>query len=346
MASKFTQKKYLIPTLILVVFIVIRLALPSFLLKKANESLAGISPQYAIHIGDLSLSILRGAYTFIDISGQLTEKNKKFLTIKEIDVSIAWREVFKGKILTDIKAGNIDFLVIKDIKQLTPPTKDKSGVRNTLFPVEVSRLDIINAGFSFEGYESFSGKELFKVDKINGRITNLTPTQNNRLTYFNLVATIIDPTTQFKIAGEANQLETPLVWDLDLEVKDFHLNTLNPYFLKHLPLTFTKGTLDVYSEAQSKKGIVKGYVKPFIRELEVIANKEHFISLKHFGFEMISALANLMLRESKTKSIATKFEFTYDKKLNFKIAKSLSKALGHGFIQQLSPGIEDQYNLK
>lgn len=338
-------------SLVLIIFIVIlavvRIVLPGILLKKTNSFLATTSPAYTAHVDKLSLHILRGAYKFHDLTAKLKEDDKKFLAIDSIDVSLAWREIFRGRLLTDIEVKGAKFLLIKDIKKLSKPKKEEAlKTKRTLFPLNVERLDLKDSSVTFEGYESFNEKNFLTINDINGRTTNLTPTEKNHLTYFNLKASMLDPDAKLKIVGALDMMKSPLVWDLDAELRNFHMNLMNPYFKKHLPLTFTKGTLDLYSEVQSKNGIVKGYVKPFIRELDVVANKEKFIGAKHFAFEMISALANLILRESKTKSVATKVDFSYDKKFNFSMREAISKSIKHGFQQQLSPGIDDQYQIK
>lgn len=43
---------------------------------------------------DLGISIIRGAYRFEQMTGKLKGDEKTFLSIKSVDVSIAWREVF------------------------------------------------------------------------------------------------------------------------------------------------------------------------------------------------------------------------------------------------------------
>lgn len=340
------NKKMVFFALIVISLIIVRAALPSFLLKRANKFLADFSPTYALHMNDLDISIIKGAYRFQGITGKLKENDKKFLSVNVVDVSIAWREIFKGRILTDIQVEKGDLLVIKNISKLSPPKKEAKDIKETFFPVKVERLDLKNINLTFEGYESIKGDQFLTVSNINGRVTNLTPTKDFPLSFFVISANVVDPEARFNFAGELNQTLTPLEWNLDMELRDFNITVMNPYFKRHLPLTFTKGSLDLYSEVFSTEGKIKGYIKPFFKGIDVVANKENFLGAKHFGVELLTALSNLILRESKTKSVATVVDFTMDKKLNFKMGKSISKAIKHGFKQQIRPGIEDRYNIK
>lgn len=342
------SKKYILLGIVLAILVGIRLALPSFVLKKTNQVLAEFSPEFKIHINELDLHLIRGAYSFHGITGHLKDDKKKFLELDSIDVSLAWRELFKGRgLVTDVEGAGLKFLFIKDIKKLKPPQKEeRSKLMDKLFPLRIERFDLRDSSITFEGIEALDNKTHFTVSDINGRITNLNPKDKETISYFNLTAKIVDPDATFKAAGSVDFSAKPVQWDLDAEMRNFRLKLMNQYFKKHLPLSFTSGTLDLYSEVQSKNGPVIGYVKPFARELDVVANKENFKNAKHFGFEIISALGNLIFREKKTKSVATKVDFTFDKKLKFNMKKTLSKAIEHGFDQQLSPGIEDKLQLK
>lgn len=345
-SSLLKKKKIMIFSLIFLLFVMARAALPSFLLKKSNKFLADFSPTYALHMEDLDISIIRGAFRFQGITGKVKEDDQKFLNINTVDVSIAWREIFKGRILTDIKVEKCDFLVIKNIAKLSSPKKEARDIKNNFFPVKVERLDLLDMSVSFEGYESIKENALLNVSNINGRVTNLTPTKDFPLSFFVISANVVDPTSKFNFVGEINQTISPFEWNLDMELRDFNLTVINPYLKRHVPLTFTKGSLDLYSEVVSTKGKIKGYAKPFFKDLDVVANKEEFKGPKHFGFEILTALSNLITREPKTKSVATVLDFTLDDKLKFKMGKSVAKAIEHGFKQQIPPGIEDRYNIK
>ena len=55
--------------------------------------------------------------------------------------------------------------------------------------------------------------------------------------------------------GVLNLTQTPILWEVEL--KDFDISTLNAVLKRNLPLTFTKGKLDLYAEAKNDKKIVK-----------------------------------------------------------------------------------------
>jgi hypothetical protein len=340
----YKKKKFYIPAIIITILIVFRILLPQILLHQANKYLANFSPTYYMHMEDLDISILRGAYTFESITGNLRGDDKKFLDISVIDVSLAWRHLLKGKIVTDVVAENVDFLFLQDMSKLSPPKKEAKDVKETLFPVKVESVDLRDARVVFEEYPSLDETSRLKIERINGKITNLTPDKNEQLSDFNLTAAL-QGSSETIFIGQLNLLKQPMAWDVDIELNRFDLAKLNPILTRKLPLTFTSGKLDLYAEMKNEGKVIKGYIKPFIQDIDVVANKEHFKGIKHFGIEVLTALGNLILRDSQTKSVATYLDFTYDGKFNLDTGLAIEKAFEHGFSRKLKRGIEDTYHI-
>ena len=326
------KKKYIVLLSLFALFMIGRATLPSYLLKKTNEYLGSFSPTYALHLDDMDLSFIRGAYEFEGVKGTLKDKSKKeFLSIKEVDVSIAWREFFKGRIVTDIIVDDVDFVVIKDIKKLSTPKKSRNETTDFLFPLKIEKVELRRSSITLDEYKSIDGKGRMRISDINGYITNLRPENDMPLSRFDLSANVLD-SSKIKIDGSLNQLQRPMAWTVDGEMKKVDLRQFNPLLLDKLPLTFTKGTMDLYAEAQSKNGVVRGYVKPFMNDLDIVKNEgEDFKGVKHFGVEILTAVGNFILRdESKSRSVATVVNFTYDKKFDVQVGDAVKKAIKHG----------------
>lgn len=338
------EKKIYIPAIIILALIFIRMILPSILLHKTNKYLSEFSPTYYLHMEDLDISIIRGAYRFEEFTGKLKGDDKTFLSIKSVDVSIAWREIFRGRIVTDIVTDKLDFLFLKDMSKLSNPKEEANDVKETLFPVSVESLDLRRAQIVFEEYPSLDESSRLKIENINGQINNLTPSEELQVSAFNLSGSL-QGSAEISFIGELNMLNKPLLWDVDIEMKNFDLSKLNPVLIRKLPLSFTKGRLDLYAEAKNDNKIIKGYIKPFIKDIDVIANKEHFKGIKHIGIEILTALGNLILRDSDNKTVATYIDFTYDKTLNINSTQGITKAIENGFSKKLPPGIENKYHL-
>jgi hypothetical protein len=347
--SRFLKLKFLIPLAIIFVIIALRIIIPIVLLKKSNEFLTTFSPIHYYHINTLTISFLPIHCSLQGIRAKVKSTNQQFLTADSVDASIAWREIIKGRFLSDVSIINLDLLLINENNFLASLKKEILQMKIKTGKVKIEKIEKIElkrASLTFENYKSQADGSNLRISDINGSITNFTPTKKHPLSYFNLKAILVDQKSELKIVGEANKLKVPADWNLDAEVKDLELTALNPYFKNHSQLTFTKGSLDIYSEARSENGKTEGYIKTFFKGINIIPNKEKSTKAKHLGIEFSPVLIDLILHQSKNKSFATNIDFEYDKKIKIKTIPKTKRTGKKGRAEgQLKPGIDDRYKL-
>lgn len=331
---------------LLIVLITIRLALPPIILRQLNEHLKNFSPDYSMHIDSLELSFLRMAYRFNNLEAKFNHDGHKFFNIESVDVSIAWRELLHGRVLTDVVADSAKFFLTKQLingskEAHAKPKEDASKVADKLFPLRISRIELHRSNFEFADLIGQPEVTRWRLTNIEGHILNLTPTPHNALTFFTLAGNILD-SARVKIAGKLKRLDKPMGWKIDIELRDFDLVAANPMLLRLVPLTFTSGHVDMFSEVRSVNGKVQGYVKPFFKKVKVISAKEHFVGIKHFAIEVVAALANWILRRSDDKTVAAKIPFHNEgAELKVDNAEALQTAIEHGFQEPIAPELED-----
>lgn len=331
---------------IVIVLVVIRLLAPPIILKQLNAFLVDFSPLYSAHIDDLGLSIWRGAYQFGGIKVTLKSKPVEFFTAREVDVSVAWRELFRGRIRTDIIGNQAQFIysdeIIAAIKGAPDKaTNDAKNAGEKLFPLNIERIDIRNSSISSVDFFGFSKDLPVQISNIEGRYSNGTPSESNPLSLFSLSGNIFNDSS-LKAAGQLNLLKDPSAWLVSAEVKNFTLTSANPFLKSKLPLTFKQGTLDLYTEVKSERGKIEGYVKPFIKNAEIIGDEGDFKGIKHFGIELSVAAVNLIFKNSKNETVATKFLFSYEKGIfDWNASKTISELYKNGYREELTPGVEN-----
>lgn len=343
----YLQKKVTVPVIVISLLLMARMILVPIVHKKLNKFLDEFSPTYAFHIDDLDISIIRGAYSFQGVSGKLKRNQRKFVDIDAVDVSIAWRELFKGRILTDIAIERMDFHYLSEVTKAAK-TEDQDhakSAKNTLFPVKIERIVITDSVVTLEELPSLKEGARLQLTGIEGRVTNLTPSEKLALSFFNINGTFMG-SSKIKTVGHLNMTKKPLSWDVDGEVHSFDLTSLNQFLKRKLPLTFTTGKLDLYAEAKSEGGKIVGYVKPFLKNIDIMTSSEDLKGPKHWFIEALTAVGNLILRTSDTKTLATRVPFVYDGAFHIGTGEAISKAIENGFVQKLSPGIEDKFELK
>lgn len=338
---------------ILIVLIAIRAALPAVLLPQINSFLADFSKVYVLHIEDLDLSILRGAYRFEGVVGSLRGQDVHFITANYIDLSLSWRELFRGEILADMVADQVKFVLTSDLiegaKAQTAKETLEEGkkAKEKLIPFNISRIDLRNSDFQVTRLEGLPSELQLEMNSLEGRLNNVTPTAKDPISLFVGKGSLMN-SGEIKIVGELNQRAKPLDWNFDVELKNFEAAKLNGFLKQKLPLTFDTGVLDGYVEVKSENGRVEGYVKPFLKNAHFLGDEQDFKGVKHFGIEISVATLNALLKSSADKSVATRFIFSFDDKDGFQwnASHAISTALAHGFQDKLHPGLENIYALK
>jgi uncharacterized protein involved in outer membrane biogenesis len=92
---------------VIVLLVAARVAMPYIVKEQVNKRLASI-PGYAGAVEDIGISLLRGAYTLkgvaiFKINGAAREP---FFSAKQIDFSLAWRELVHRRVVSDIEADD------------------------------------------------------------------------------------------------------------------------------------------------------------------------------------------------------------------------------------------------
>jgi hypothetical protein len=329
----------------------VRTLTPAFILNQTNKFLASFSDTYTGHIEDFDISIFRGAYQLEGVSLKLKKNpTEEFAYVRLVDISIAWRELFVGRLNTDIAVNEAKLVVtnrLLDAFSAKPKEAKQDGNKaaKKLFPVRVGRIDVKNSTFEFAELLSLPEAQRWRMTKLEGRISNITASESNPISLISARGALFD-SSLVKVVAQLNLMRKPVAWDVDAELKDFNLPNANGWLKRKLPLSFTSGKLNLYSEIRSEDNTIEGYVKPFVHKADVVANSEVFAGLKHFAIEVSAATANLILRTSRDKVLATKVLFSYGKdgfKLNS--SKAISEAFKNGFSDKIPEGLDNEINL-
>lgn len=361
-----------------VVLVVARIAAPAIILSQMNKVLADVSPVYYAHVDDFDLSLWRGAYRFekATISLKQTDQNlpaaEPFARAEVIDVSVSWRELFRGRIMTDVIVdkftGHVTEALMastaKDIKTgaVVPENSNETKAeeaaieRNAkseakaagqrLFPVDVQSIVVRNSEVLADIIPGFSAAKPFKITGIEAHVSNVLPTEANPISPITARGSIMGLSV-IKLVGSLNLMENPSAWLMAAEMRDFNLVDANNMLAQALPLTFKAGRLDLYGEVKSEEGKITGYVKPFAHKLDVVGDSGDFKSLKHFGIETGVAAVNLLFRNAKDNTVATKILFSYDQgEFKWNASETIATLFRNGYEEELTPGVENLLVLK
>lgn len=351
------KKKYIIVSIV-TLLIIGRILLPSIILHYLNDYLENDVDAYVGHINDFDLSLWRGAYQIEEFSlKRKTSKNPvPFMDIKKADISISWKALFRGKFLVDlvVDGAKINFTDSskKDQKQLGVEAKNETwgDLLDSIVPFNLESLKITKGEVHFINNELKTPIDihLTKAELMAHNIHNSKKHKGSAFSDYDFSA-VIQEDADIKSKGTFNILAKPITFDTDLSITKLNLTKLNEFAKVYGPLDLTSGEFNFFMEIATHKGKLRGYVKPLFTNMDVRAGaKEKDDSLKELVYELLTAVTNIILKNSKSKSFATKVPIkgTTDKP-EFEVGKGIWEAIDNGFGEPtVKPKFDHDISLK
>ena len=152
----YQKKRFLIPFFILLALIAFRIYLPTLVKNYVNKTLSDI-PGYYGHVADIDIALYRGAYVIdsLYLNKVDAETQIPFLNFPHIDISVEWRALFHGKIVSEIYMTNPEITYIPEDQK----PADTAGVKaegsdwtealRDLVPIDINYLEITGGRLSF-----------------------------------------------------------------------------------------------------------------------------------------------------------------------------------------------------
>jgi len=336
---------------VLVIIIAIRLILPFVILKYINKNLANIEGYFG-HVDDIDLSLYRGAYIvkqiFINKLDSATNQQTPLFSCPNVDLSIEWRSLFKGRIVSEmeLKSPVLQFTEDKaEPEQLEKDTNDFRHMLRTFTPVKVNKVEVFDGTI---GYLDNTVRPVVDVHLDNAHILakNLSNVTDTTLLPANIEANanVYGGTMSFNMRIDA--LANDPTYDMNLEIKNANLVRLNDFFKAYAGFDINKGTFGMYMELAAKDRKFIGYVKPFIHDLDVVGSEDRKDSFFRKIWEGIVGVAADILENPKTDKIATKIPIVgeYDKR-TIGTWYAILATLRNGFIQAIYPALDYQVSI-
>jgi hypothetical protein len=337
---------------LIVVILIARIILPGIILNHTNEYLANFSPLYSMHVDDLNLHLYRLAYSGENVTGRLKKKPIQFFSLDRVTVSIALRELLRGKVVVDVVIKHAALkLTTETIDAVSGVSKDQAksdakNVKDATIPFSLETVHVKDSSFEFSDVGGLPPEQTFYLADMNVVADNLTPESKDGLSIFTATGDL-QGKSKVKVVGQMQLNHTPTDWSINLVLKDFDLPKLNPIARRMIPLTFKSGTLSLYLATQSVDDKVLGYVKPFIKNMVLIGDKGDFKNIGQVFIEIGGTLGNFFLKNSKNHALATKIEFkTENGKIVSNASKAIKIAADNAFGDALPQKIDETLDLK
>ena len=299
---------------IVVLLIIFRLFLPYIVLKFVNKKLAEIE-QYYGHVEDIDIALIRGAYQINDIKIVKIDKESKqtdtvpFFKCPQIDLSVQWAAIFKGAIVGEIHLERPELNFVKgkhkneDVKQ---DTTDFKQVIRDLMPLTINHFEIHQGEIHY--VDKFSKPAVdVAMTNVEAKADNLSNVNDsNQVLPAALKARADVYDGLFDLNVKFNALEKKPTFDLNAKVANVNMVKLNDFFKAYGNFDVKKGNFGLYTEFAAKDGTFKGYVKPILKDLDIVQwNKEEGNAVQILWETVVAGVAEIFQNQKK-EQLATK----------------------------------------
>jgi hypothetical protein len=341
-------------TLLIVVgvLLAIRLVLPYVLLHVVNDRLAKL-PGYHGHIDDLDLAIIRGAYQIerlkIEQVDSVTQERTPFLAAREIDLSVEWKALFHGSVVGELVLDEPEILFTKDAVEPAEVQEDTTTFNELLkdmMPIRVNRVEAHHGVLRYRDPGSKPAVDI-QMDSIELLVTNLRNSYDSSEVLpsalrFN--ANVYGGTMALKM--KLNPLAEQPTFDLNADLQGLELPRLNDFMQAYGKFDVNRGTFGLYSEIAAKDGGFTGYVKPLIKDLDVVGAEDRDDNVLRKLWETVVGGVGGVFRNAPKDQVATKVRFSGrmdGPRTN--VLYAIVDLVRNAFIQALQPAVDNQINI-
>lgn len=328
---------------ILLGLLFLRLLLPHMALYVINKKLSRVKG-YGGHINKITINLLRGSYSLHDIvfhkNNSDTYTQEPFFTAPRIDLLIQWRTLFKKSLVATVVIEQPELNLVKEKSE--PAREEKSPSLRTL----------LQGVLPFTVHLGIKGGAIHYIDTISRanvdlEITDLTVCIRDfsnkhefSPSYINASARVYQGTFDFTM--QLYPMAEHLTFDMNAELKNINLVLMNEFFRTYVKIDVNHGWLDMYTEVAAKGGGFKGYVKPVIRELDVVGAEDRNDNLFRKLWEGFVAGVYQVIKNKKADQVATKIPIEGrldDPHINIFIA--VLTIFQNAFFRAMRPSLDD-----
>ena len=346
------RRRWSIVLIILGVLIVARVILPYVLLHFSNKRLASM-PNYYGHIADIDLALIRGAYRidafYLDKLDSVSKERTPFMSADVIDLSVEWSALFDGAFVGELVIEHPELRFTKDAAEPAAVQKDTADLRVLLkdfMPLKVNRVTITEGVMRYRDDTSQPPVDV-QLDAIEATALNLT----NAADPEELLPSTVRATAQLyggdlTFSMGLDLLASSTRFDMNVELVHTDLLRLNDLFKAYGNFDVNKGTFGLYAEMATRDGAFNGYVKPVIKDLDVLGGEDKQDGFFRRLWEGVIGAAGVVLTNPRKDQVATKvaFEGRLDQP-DVGAWGAIIQALRNAFVKALPSGLDDEISI-
>jgi hypothetical protein len=349
-SNKKKRRRRIVLFVVIVVLIGVRMWLPYFLKDKLVAAVNEVEG-YECTLGDLDLSIFRGAMVLQEFEIKITENavTKPFVYCKNADISVEWRAIFHGSIVSEVILDQLELYFADGNSEEEEQSGDASWVEPIIdfIPLKINRFVINNGQIEFENMVSAPPVNL-KLTDLQLKVENLTNSTDEGKalpSHLKLTSKVLNK-GNLHIEGDLNILKDLPDMDLDIDIKEVDLMELNAFTMAYANFDFEKGQFALASEFAMLNGEAKGYVKPILTDVKVLSFKEDKPVLNGFWQAFVGLAFNITKNFKKDRT-GTKIPISGNiTDPNIEIGATIVNIFRNAFIKAYEAEVDNTISLK
>lgn len=347
--KRYKKKRYVIPVVLIVLLISIRIALPYVVKDYVNKVLADI-PGYYGQVEDIDLALIRGAYTIKGMYLKKVNANTEvpFLDFKKTDISVEWKSLFKGKIVSEIDMTEPTIIYVFEDQQqdsTATNTDDWSKALTDLVPIDINQLTIERGKFAFLQLQADPSIDLnlSNVNLVASNLRNVVEKTRTLPSNIHATATSIG-NGNVVLNGAMNLVKEIPDMDLSFSLENADAKALNDFTNYYAGIDFDEGTFDLFGELAIADGYLKGSFKPILKGAKLIGKDDGFLKTLWEGF---IGFFKFVMKNHKEDTLATKIPVEGDlNSVKTKILPTITRIFKNAWIKAYKGVVDDDVNFK
>jgi len=259
---------------LVVILLALRIALPSLGQRYVNNKLDE-SPEYAGQVGDIDIALIRGAYSIDDVEIVKTEGTVPvpLFAARKVEFSVLWKALMNGAIVGEAELYEPVINIVDsedEAKKQTGEDGNWIAIADDLTPLLIDQVIIHDGQLHFQNFDKEPKVDIYlsRIEGVGRNLSNSQALTDSPVGHAEITALAMEESELTVNAAVDSSREEP-TFDLNLRLLALPLSNLDNFIKTYAPFDIEAGTIDLVTELAARDGVLEGYVKPIIYNLEV-----------------------------------------------------------------------------
>jgi hypothetical protein len=346
-----SRKLWIAIGLVILLLVAIRAVLPIAVERYVNRKLDELEG-YSGSVSDVDLNLWRGAYVIEGVRVVKTGGRVPvpFFSAPKVDISVEWRALLDGAVVAEIELHSPKLNFVKGPTPKTSQTEPGDNWTDTvkdLAPFRINRFAIFDGEIHYRDFHSDPKVDIYaqRIRAVARNLTNAEDLSGTLVSNFHARAVAMG-SGAFELSGRYNPYAKKPTFQLAAELDHLNIAQLNDFLKAYGNVDAERGKLSIDAEFAAARGRFRGYVKPFVDDLQLLDWDREDEGLLGKLWEGLAEVVGEILEDQDKDRIATRVPFSGSTEdPNADVWSTIGGLLKNAFIESLRRGLEGKLGL-